>query len=112
MHLGSGKNGREAARARGRLKSLEVTEGCIEDLLVQKDQRVQRLIVGGGRHVAIHGELIQEGADVVFIQLPGMGGVVELDVAVHPSGVCALRVNAVPPLPAGMADLIEEFGRR
>ena len=66
--------------------------------------------MGGGGHVAINGEVVEEGTHVVGAELAWMGGVVEADVAPDPLGVRALGVQAVLATPARATDAVKEFG--
>ena len=55
--------------------------------------------------------MVQKGPDVVFVEVAGMGGVVEVNEAGDPAGVRLFRVIAVLAAPAGLPHLVEKLGR-
>jgi hypothetical protein len=111
LHLVAREHRGEALGALGAVERPNVGQFEVEHLFVDEDQRIEGLVLGGGRHVAIRREVVQEGPDVVFVEAAGMGGVVKVDEAFGPAHVGLFRVVAILAPPTGLSDLIEEFGR-
>lgn len=103
-----GEDDGESARAFGRLELRQLSDGNVQNVLIEEDDGVERLILGGGSHIPLHGEVIEEGRDGLGPQLGGVNLSVEEDVATDPSGVGLLGAVG-PTAPAdGGANLIEE----
>jgi len=94
MHLVARTHRGEAFGPVGAVERPNVGPFEVEHLFVQKDQRTEGLVLGGGRHVAVRRQVVQEGPDVVLVEVVGMGGVVEANEAVthrrtlFPCGSC------------------------
>jgi hypothetical protein len=65
-----GKHHRHASGSFGPQELADLAQGLLEDLLVRKHQRVERLILRAGRHSAL-GQMGQKLSDMGSIQLPG-----------------------------------------
>lgn len=64
-----------------------------------------------GRCAAVRREVIQKGPDVVFVEVAGMGGVMEANEVNDPPHVRLLRMVSVLATPARLPCPVEKFGR-
>ena len=81
-----------------------------EDDLVEEEQRAERLILGGSRHVAMDRQVRQERDHLRLAHLQGMPLVVEQDEILRPLHVGILGADAVMQSPGRVTDLIEQPG--
>ena len=83
----------------------------VEDALVKEDQRIYRLVLGGGSDVCVYGEVGQERFDLGFGGEEVLTGphAVETNKPHNPVHVGSLGVNGVVVQTEYLSDLIEEF---
>jgi len=98
----------EALRAVGSLDGPNVAQGLVKDVVVEKDEGVEGLVLCGRRHVALDGEVIEEGPHLVCPQVARVRGIVEADVPDDPPAVAFFRVPAVLAAPARGVNPVEE----
>jgi hypothetical protein len=72
---------------------------------------VPRLMLGGGRNVALYNQVVEEVADVGGIQGVRVARALKPDDAHHPADVRRLRVMAVLQAAAGCTNAVEQCGR-
>ena len=62
-----------SARSTGPISpsSTPITWLHVEHLFVEEDQGIEGLVLGGGRHVAVRGQVVQEAPDVVLVEAVG-----------------------------------------
>ena len=82
----------------------------VEHLFGEEDQCIAGLVLGGGHHVAVRRQVVQEAPDVLLVGAARMGGVVDPDEAGDPADVRLLGVVAVLAAPADPPHLVEELG--
>lgn len=106
----SGEYDRNFRRSFHALDVIHEIQLSLEDLLVKKEQRRQRLVLGRGGDMVLHRQTRQEDADFPFAHLFRMAFCMEEDEAANPIDVGLLRSEAVV-LDAQMpADAIEQSG--
>jgi hypothetical protein len=93
------------------LDDLDRPEVGVEHLIVEKQQRAQGLILRGGGHLPLAGEMIEKHADMRGIEVPRVDRAVEAHEALDPAAVGALCVETVVQSPAGGPNAVEELGR-
>ena len=79
-----------------------------EHFFIEKDERLEGLVLRGGSHAAFGSEVIEIGADVFGTEVGRMTGIVEADVAFGPPDVGLFSAVGIPPAAAGGTDLPEE----
>jgi hypothetical protein len=79
-----------------------------QDLLVEKENRRQRLVLRGGRDVALRGESRKEGRYLRGAHIAGMAHPMEDHEAPHPMGISAFRAQTVVPHPDGRAKMLQQ----
>jgi hypothetical protein len=109
--LGAAQHHRKAGRGPGAKDGAEFPERAAEDLAIEKEQRAQRLALGGGRHPVGGGELGEKAGHVDLAQLAGVAEAVEPDVAANPGHICCLGSGTVVGGAQGLAKAHHEFGR-
>jgi hypothetical protein len=82
----------------------------MENLIVEKDEGVESLVLGGGGHFLVHGQIGEESLDFGSSHLAGMTFLMEEDVAFDPENIYLLRAEGVMLHTKDFADLIQEFG--
>ena len=84
-----------------------------EHVLVEEDERIHGLILGGGGHLAISGQVREECLDLLFAGLKVVPGlhVVEADVAFDPIPVGALGMDGIMTSPREIAHFVKQSGR-
>lgn len=93
---------------------VEPRQGLLQHLLVQEQQRGERLILRRRRDVPLGGEMTQERSDLRRPQFAGMPLAGKEDKAPDPLDVTLLRAGAVMQPPDRVSNLIEQAppGRR
>jgi len=79
-------------------------------VLVEEQQRRQRLILSGRRHIASHCEIVEESPDLIGPHLLRVPLVMKENVAAYPMQVLLLGTIAVVLQPKALANSIEESG--
>ena len=110
LHLVARKHRGEAFGPVGAVDGPDLAELHTEDLFVEEEERIEGLVLRGGRHVAVRGEVIQKGSDVVLLEVAGMGGVVKAYKASHPSHVRLFCVGTVLAALTDLPHLIKKRG--
>jgi hypothetical protein len=103
-----GEDDREFGRAPDTLHSNDEIEFPIEDLLIEKKQGAQRLILGGSSHVSFNREVAEEGGDFGFAHFVGMPLSMKEDEASNPIDVGLFGAQAVMLYAQVPADAIQE----
>lgn len=98
---------RETPGAVGPLNGANVAKGLIEDIVIEKDEGVEGLVLRGRRDVAPDGKVVEEGPHVCRAEAAGMRGVVKANVPDDPPAVAFFRMPAVLAAPARCVDLVE-----
>ena len=109
-HLVAGEHRGQTPGTVGPFDGADVPEGNVQHVVVQKREGVERLILGGGGHVPVGGQVIEKGLDLLGPEVARVSGVVEVDEAPDPPDVCAFGVQAVLAAPTGSPHAVEEFG--
>jgi hypothetical protein len=108
-HLVRGQHDRQTLRP-PRPHSLEAAKVNLQHLLVQEHQRIERLILRAGGHVALHRQVRQELLDFGRAQLARMPLAVEQDELPGPVEVARLGSRRVMPHPEHLTLLVEQPG--
>ena len=106
-HLRCGENGRQSHRP---LRPHEIAEpGQIpaEHVLVEKEQRRERLVLRGRRHLPVTREVVQKRRYLLGAELSGMALAGEIDKALDPMDVRFLRAVAVVQSPNSVTHALE-----
>ena len=85
----------------------------LEHVLVEEDERIHGLVLGGGGHLAISGQVSEECLDLLFAVtevIPGLH-VVEANIASDPIPVGALGVDGIMTAPHEVAHFVKQSGR-
>ena len=85
----------------------------LEHVLVEEDERIHGLVLSGGGHLAISGQVGEESLDLLFAGpkvVPGLH-VVEADVALDPIAVGALGMDGIMTAPHEVAHFVKQSGR-
>ena len=85
----------------------------LEHMLVEEDERIHGLVLGGGGHLAISGQVGEECLDLLFPVtevVPGLH-VVETDIAFDPIPVGALGMDGIMTAPHEVAHFVKQSGR-
>jgi len=82
-----------------------------QNMLVEKKDRGQGLVLGGRRHMLLDGRVSQEAVDIAFREFPGMLVLVELDEAANPMHVRFFPAAAVMADPQNSDEVVVETGR-
>ena len=85
----------------------------LEHVLVEEDERIHGLVLGGGGHLAISGQVGEECLDLLFAGPkvdPGLH-VVETDIAFDPIPVGAFGMDGIMTSPHEVAHFVKQFGR-
>jgi hypothetical protein len=83
----------------------------IEDLLIEKKQGAQRLILGGSSYLSFNGKVAKEGGDVRFAHFVGVALAMKEDETSNPVDVRLFGAQTVMLDPQMPADSVEQFGR-
>jgi len=94
----------------GSVEGTDIIEHLVEHLFVEEHQGIEGLVLGGGRHVAVRGQMVQERPDVLFIEMARVSSVVEANEAFGPADVRLFCVIAVLAALADLPYLVEELG--
>lgn len=89
------------------LESGHLTQRFLKHGIAEKDQRIERLVLGRCRHAAYGCQMIQKGFDTLFIQRIGVALVVKIDVLSNPVRVTILGSRTVMPTPTNDGDQIK-----
>ena len=82
-----------------------------EDVPVEEDERVERLVLRRSRHLLACGEVGEEGLDVRLAEGVRIRRPVEAQVALDPAGIGLFGAQAVVPQPARQPDELHGIGR-
>jgi hypothetical protein len=115
LGLLGGEDDGESPGAAGGAEFAEVSEGPVEDMIIEEGEAVEGDVVGGGGDFEIDGEVCEEGADAVCPGVLWFGAVgeafaEELEVAVGPGEVCLFGAEGVSPAAEGVPHLGEVVG--
>ena len=91
--------------------AFNAVERLLQNMLVEKEDRGQSLVLGRRRDVFLDGQMSQETVDIAFRQLPGMLVLVELDEAANPMHVRFFRASAVMADTQNSDEVVVEMGR-
>jgi len=85
-------------------------QSVVEGALVEEHQGIHGLVLGGGRDIAVHGQVREERLDVRFRREEIIAGphAVETDVAHDPLQVGSLGMNRVVVHAENLSDLLEK----
>jgi hypothetical protein len=86
---------------------MSISQVLMHNLPIEEEQRAERLVLGGSRHVLVHGEVGEESLDLGAAHLPGVALVVKEDVAFDPEEVGLPGAWEIAPELDGFADLVE-----
>jgi hypothetical protein len=106
-----GKNDRQFGRTPDTLHSRDEIEFPVEDLLIEKKQGAQRLILGGSCHLSFNREVAEEGSNLRFAHFVGVALAMKEDEAPDPIDVGLLGADAIMFDPQVPADAVEQFRR-
>jgi hypothetical protein len=97
----------------GRLARTVVEPGqvLLEDVAVEEQESVQRLVLGRGGNLALDGQGTQEARDLGSAHLEGMRLAMEADVPADPPDVGRLGASTPVAQPDGFPDPVEQFRR-
>ena len=91
----AGEHDRQPPGAAGAFHLLEIRQLELEDLTVEKEQGVERLVLGGGGDIAFHGQVGQKGTNLVGSHGLRVAFAVKKDEAFHPIQIGLLGAEAV-----------------
>ena len=85
----------------------------LEHVLVEEDERIHGLVLGGGGYLAISGQVGEECLDLLFAVTEVVSGVhvVEADVAFDPIAVGAFHMDRIVTPPHEIAHFVKQSGR-
>jgi len=104
-----GQNGRQATRLFGLNGVDSAIQFYFEYITIEEKDGVERLILGRGGDVALHGQVGQVCLDLVHPHLPWMAFVVEEDEALDPIGVSLFGARGVMFEADHVPYLVEQF---
>lgn len=84
--------------------------GLAQHVVIQKQQRSQRLVLGRRAHAARDGEMLEIGVDGLWTELLRMAAIVEQNESANPGAVRLLGACAVVTQAHGAADAVEQPG--
>ena len=111
MRFVAGEDDGDSWRAGDALDLIHETELSLENLLIKKEQRAERLVLSGRGNVALDRKVSQERADLFFAHRVRMAFVVEDDETSNPIDVSLFGADAVMLNAQMPADAVEELGR-
>src|SRR5437868_3321318 len=91
VHLVPGENDREAGGFLCPFYPLQPANFLFKNILVEKEQRAKRLVLGGGRDLTFAGEMGKKRAHFRFTHFPGMPHSMKTDKAFDPIPVASFR---------------------
>ena len=92
-HLGTTQHHRQPLRGACARQPLEPRQLDVEHLAVEEQQRLQRLVLCGGAHPALDGEIREKALHLGGCELAGMAAIVKSDITPHPLQVRLLRAQ-------------------
>ena len=95
-------------RLLGALDILQPWQFDPQHVSVEEEDRVQSLVLGGRRHVALAGEVTEEGGELLPTHVARMALAVKEDEPADPLDIRLLGTNAVVANAYELADLIQE----
>lgn len=107
-HLVAREHDRQAGRRAGADDAGQVSEGAMEDGIIEEQERAEGLVLGRGGDRAANGERGQEGGDRGLAEEVGMLLVVEDDEPTDPVGVGFFGAGAEVAEAAGLPDAVHE----
>jgi hypothetical protein len=110
-HLVAGQDGWEPSRSLGSDHVVEPGQVLLEDVAVEEQESVQRLVLGRGGNLALDGQGTQEARDLGGAHLEGMRLAMEADVPADPPDVGRLGASTPVAQPDGFPDAVEQFRR-
>lgn len=112
VSLGAGKNDGELGRAADTFDAGDEVEFAVEDLLKEKEQGAEGLILGGGGDVSVNGKVAEERGNLFLPHGIGMAFAMKENEAANPIEVNLFGADAVAFDAKMPADAVEEFRRR
>src|SRR5437868_10126062 len=109
VYLIPSEDDRKARRLLRPFHSVQPTKFPLKNVFIKKEQRAERLILGGGRHPAITGEMGKKRAHFRFTHFSGMTHRVKTDKALDPIPIRSFRTQAVVLKTHDIAHLIDQF---
>jgi hypothetical protein len=106
--LAAPQHHRQVVRSFGSYDVVEPLDVAFEDVPVEEADRRQRLVLGRGAGVAVHGQGGEEGFDFALAHVGGMTLAVEDDEAADPVHVGLLGAQRVVTGTHGFADAVEQ----
>ena len=110
LNFGRGEHDRHALQTFGADECVDGVPLCPENISVEKEKRVERLILCRCGNASGCGEVGQEVADIVRAEVARVGVAVIPDVPDNPSGVGLFRLVGVPFAAAPVTYAVEEAG--
>ena len=99
----------QTSRSFGAGDVLQPTEVLLQHVAVKKQDGVHCLILGGGRHVFLDGQVSQKGLDFSFAHLLGMTLVMEQDEALDPAQISLFCADTVVLEADQIPYLVQQF---
>jgi len=90
--------------------AVETAKFSVQKLLIKKQQRAHRLILGGSRNILLCGEMSQECGDLLPAHVTRVALAVEKNEAPNPVEMSLLGTQTITARPHKSAELIEQFG--
>ena len=80
-----------------------------EHVLIQEEDGAERLVLGGGSDVLVHGQVGEKRLYFGSVHLGRVAHVVEVDIAFNPIGIGFLGANGVMLGPYGITNAVQQF---
>src|SRR5690554_1583226 len=106
-----GKHYGKPARALGMRELSNITQGLIEDVTIQEHECIQRLVLRGRRHSALHRQMLEEGAYLCATHAGGVSNPVKANEVAYPVAVGLFGTRAVTFHPQGGPDPVHQLRR-
>jgi len=91
---------------------MHITNFFAQNLVVEKQEGVQGLILGGGAYMGITRQAGEELSDLCLTHFCRMSLLMEDDEPLHPADICFLSSIAIVPCMHGLACLVKKLGVR
>ena len=105
------KHYRKPAWALGTREFPDISQGLVEYVPIEEYERIQRLILRGRRHPALHRQMFQEGAYLRAAHDGGMSDPVEANEVAYPVAVGLFGTRAVAFNSQGGPDPVHQLRR-
>lgn len=93
--FGTGENDGDTDRAARAWHTVQCAERAPENIDIEEQERVQRLILRGGGNASLGGQVREERGDLTFAQDVWVSAVVKEDESANPADIRLLRAGAV-----------------